>query len=305
MSIQQRFKSIVLACLLTPAFPLVFCEVFLRNGSPTVKLNTNAFFAGSIELSREGRSFSSFLGIPYAYIPQRFEESQIATPSWTGIKSFTESGPACMQHYFGRGPQGAEDCLNVNVYVPMKNVSTSESGMPVMVWIHGGGFVRGRGFGYGPKFFMDENVILLTFNYRLGVFGFLSTGDAVVPGNNALKDMIILLKWVQQHIAQFGGNPKKVTIFGESAGSIAVNYLVLTPLTEGLFDRAIGQSGSGIMLAGTDPNPRSNAVQLATYLNCSTTAKNPFDITSTEILACLRNIPVDTLNQAQFEYKQV
>lgn len=156
--------------------------------------------------------------------------------------------------------------------------------------------------GYGPKFFMDEDVLLISFNYRLGVFGFLSTGDTVVPGNNGLKDMVTLLKWVQENVAKFGGNPDKVTIFGESAGSASVDYLRLSPLTEGLFHRAIGQSGSSLVIS--DPDPKGTAIELATHLKCATTASNPSEITSQEILACFKTVSGDKLNKAQFEFRQ-
>ena len=107
--------------------------------------------------------------------------------------------------------------------------------LPVMVWIHGGGFQAGssRPTSYGPSHLLDKNIVLVSMNYRLGIFGFLSTGDSVAPGNFGLKDQVLALKWVQQHIKSFGGNPKKVTIFGESAGGASVNFHALSNTTNG------------------------------------------------------------------------
>lgn len=302
--LEQRTSVIFLFFVL--ALTQVSSEVFFKKGSPHVKLNNNAVISGSMDYSREGRPFSSFMGIPYATIPSRFEESQlVAYPTWDdgSVKSFTEPGNVCSQLYFDGSMLGKEDCLNLNIFVPMNNTG-DRRGYPVMIWIHGGGFILGNSYGNGPKYFMDEDVIMISFNYRLGVFGFLSTGDNIVVGNNAMKDMVILLKWVQEHVSKFGGNREKVTIFGESAGSAAVHYLTLSPLTKGLFHRAISQSASGTVLLATDPDPKANAVQLATHLKCPTTAEEPSGITSEEILACLKDLPEEELNKAQFQYRQ-
>ena len=109
-----------------------------------------------------------------------------------------------------------------------------KTGLPVMFWIHGGGFIDGTSSEHGPHFFMDQDIILVTINYRLGVLGFLNTEDGTVPANNGLKDMILALKWVQTNIAAFGGDPEKVTVFGESAGAASTHFLVLSPAAKGM-----------------------------------------------------------------------
>ena len=109
--------------------------------------------------------------------------------------------------------QGIEDCLHLNIYVP----ETKKSGkLPVMFWIHGGGFFAGSASPdfYGPEHFLDHDIILVTINYRLGPLGFLTLGNDLMPGNLGLRDQILALEWVQENIAQFGGDPKKVTIAG-------------------------------------------------------------------------------------------
>jgi carboxylesterase type B len=132
---------------------------------------------------------------------------------------------------------GTEDCLFLNVYTQQLPSSTNNKLKPVMVWIHGGGFSSGSGNSdtYGPEFLLTEDIVLVTINYRLGVFCFLSFEDASleVPGNAGLKDMVMALKWVQKNISKFSGDPNNVTIFGESAGGISVHYLILSPLASG------------------------------------------------------------------------
>ncbi|RZC34224.1 COesterase and/or Abhydrolase 3 domain containing protein, partial [Asbolus verrucosus] len=111
----------------------------------------------------------------------------------------------------------AEDCLHINVYVPRESPNPKEY-LEVIVHIHGGAYMYASGHSYAhPRFFMDHDVIFVTFNYRLGILGFLSTEDDVVPGNNGLKDQVLALKWVQENIASFGGNPGSVTLTGASA----------------------------------------------------------------------------------------
>lgn len=105
-----------------------------------------------------------------------------------------------------------------------------------MVFVHGGGFVAGSAddWSYGAGFLVNDGVVVVSFNYRLGSFGFLSTGDSAAQGNWGMKDQVQALKWVQQNINKFGGNPDDVTIFGESAGSVSVNYLVISPMAKGV-----------------------------------------------------------------------
>ena len=105
--------------------------------------------------------------------------------------------------------------------------------LPVMVWIHGGGFSTGSGFMYGPEYILDKDVIFVSFNYRLGPLGFLSSGDGVIAGNFGMKDQVQALRWVRDNIAAFGGDPNQVTIFGESAGGASVHALLISPLAKG------------------------------------------------------------------------
>ena len=199
-----------------------------------------------------------YKGIPYAAPPVgdlRWKEPQ-QVAAWKGVRPATEFSAECMQAPYPEGsmyyqapqPTG-EDCLTLNVWTAAK--STSEK-RPVMVWIHGGAFTRGSGDTptYDGETLAGKGVVVVTINYRLGIFGFYAHPELSkesphhVSGNYALLDQIAALQWVHKNIAAFGGDPGKVTIFGESAGSWAVNLLMATPLSKGLIHRVIGESGA-------------------------------------------------------------
>lgn len=142
-----------------------------------------------------------------------------------------------------------------------------------MVYIHGGSFSGGSGNDliWGPDYFVDDGVVMVTINYRLGPLGFLSTNDNNAPGNYGLKDGVLALKWIKKNIAQFGGDPNRVTIFGESAGGVYVHYLVLSPMARGLFARAISQSGSALNPWAYETNPQDATHRFARKLGISFT----------------------------------
>lgn len=177
---------------------------------------------------------------------------------------------------------GKEDCLTLNVYTP-KNAN---QGLPVMVFIHGGFFMTGSSAFFPPLYFMDEEVVLVTMNYRLNSFGFLNTGDGTVTGNMGLKDQSLALKWVKENIQGFNGDPEKITIFGESAGAASVHLQVLSPMSRGLFSKAIAQSGTALSPWAINRNPKQQAQMLASALGC------PTDDTK-KMVACLRQKPAE------------
>lgn len=142
--------------------------------------------------------------------------------------------------------EGSEDCLYLNVYTPIRDETKAKS-LPVMVFFHGGGWQCGSGISmfYGPDFIMEhENTIYIGANFRLGPLGFLSTGTKDCPGNNGLKDQVQVLRWIKENVAAFGGDPDKVTVFGESAGGASGTYHMMSPLSKGLFHQVISQSGA-------------------------------------------------------------
>jgi bile salt-stimulated lipase len=168
-------------------------------------------------------NYFAFKGIPYAEPPignLRFR-NPVPHRGWSGVRDASEHGEHCPHSgWFGLDSGGVEDCLFLNVY------SSSLTGSrAVMVWIHGGAFDSGSGdsWVYGPDFLVNDGVVVVTINYRLGALGFLATGDGAAQGNWGLKDMVEALRWVRSNIARFGGNPNAVTVFGESAGSASVS----------------------------------------------------------------------------------
>lgn len=156
------------------------------------------------------------------------------------MRDGSNHGPKCVQiDYFfdvNATVEGSEDCLFLNVYTPQLPVAENAIELlPIMVWFHYGALNTGSGNSesFGPEFLMDRNVLLVTLNYRLGAFGFLSTGDDASPGNYGFKDQVAALRWVQENIANFGGDPGRVTIFGQSAGGGSVHHHLLSPLSKG------------------------------------------------------------------------
>jgi para-nitrobenzyl esterase len=205
---------------------------------------------------RVGDGVVEFRGIPYARPPvgaRRFRLPEPVVP-WDGELDATAArGPSAPQGHpefraldiapvVGDGWTEGDDYLTANVWTP---VERGEGPRPVMVWIHGGAYMLGSKDAavYDGASFARSGAVTVAFNYRLGVEGFLPVDGA--PTNLGLRDMIAALSWVRRNIAEFGGDPGNVTIFGESAGGMAVDALVASPLTEGLFRRAIAQSGSG------------------------------------------------------------
>ncbi len=217
---------------------------------PTVKV-TGGTVAGTSE-----NGVNIFKGIPYAAPPVgdlRWAPPAAVVP-WKGTRDATKFSDECMQapydkdSMYYRAPQPmSEDCLCLNVW----SAEQPAEPKPVMVWIHGGALTRGSGATptYDGANFAKKGVVLVTINYRLNVFGFFSHPDLSAEskhgasGNQGVLDQVAALQWVHDNIAQFGGDPNRVTIFGESAGSWSVCSLMATPLSKGLFHRAIGESG--------------------------------------------------------------
>jgi para-nitrobenzyl esterase len=201
-----------------------------------------------------------FKGIPFAAPPVgslRWHAPQ-APAHWEGVRSGAEFGPVCMQAAGGRGgaqpPRRSEDCLYLNVWTAAK---TAGEKRPVLVWLHPGGFTSGSGSSpaYDGENLAKKGLVVVTVNYRLGIFGFFAhpeltqESDRHASGDWGLMDQIAALQWVQKNIAAFGGDPKRVTIDGDSAGAMSVGDLYVSPLAKGLFERAIAESGGAIGLS--------------------------------------------------------
>jgi len=190
-----------------------------------------------------------YRGLPYAAPPigeNRWRPPQ-PPATWPGTREATAFGPRCVQRGYAEGSDQSEDCLYLNVWTPAK---TQDELLPVMMWIHGGGFFVGSGNGpqYDAQHLAAKGAVVVTINYRLGSFGFFAHPElsAESPnnssGNYAMLDAIAALEWIYDNIAAFGGDPTNVTAFGESAGGMAVSSLIASPLSRGLIHRAIVQS---------------------------------------------------------------
>nr|AII21990.1 odorant degrading enzyme CXE18 [Sesamia inferens] len=252
-------------------------EVTIEQGTLSGKISTDG-------------SFFEYVGIPYATTNSstRFK-APLPPPSWKGVYRAVDEIYQCPQSSF-IGVVGTEDCLKINVYVP----ALVKKKLPVMVYIHGRAFLLGSGgkFLYAPDFLVKHNVILVTFNYRLGALGFLCLGIKEAPGNAGLKDQIAALRWVKRNIAAFGGDPDNVTVFGQSAGGTSVSLLLASNATQGLFKKIIVQSGSSISSWAINRQPLWVASLIAKELGYDT--KDP-----KEIFEIFSKLPYEKLVKAR------
>jgi para-nitrobenzyl esterase len=222
----------------------ISCGLCCGQTPPTVSVT-----GGNLRGSLTGPGGAVFKGIPFAQPPTgdlRWREP-LPVKSWTGIRDATAFGPPCIQGG-ALGANSSEDCLYLNLWTPDWPATPRHA---VMVWIHGGGNFAGASSepSFDGESLARRGVVLVSVNYRLGVFGFLAHPELSresahhVSGNYGLLDQIQALRWVHDNIAKFGGDPANVTIFGESAGSLDINVLMASPLAKGLFQRVIGESG--------------------------------------------------------------
>ncbi|XP_055249665.1 neuroligin-4, X-linked [Moschus berezovskii] len=248
-----------------------------------------------------------YLGVPYASPPTGERRFQPPEPpsSWTGVRNATQFAAVCPQHLDERSllhdmlpvwftanldtlmtyvQDQNEDCLYLNIYVPTEDdIHDQNSKKPVMVYIHGGSYMEGTGNMIDGSILASYgNVIVITINYRLGILGFLSTGDQAAKGNYGLLDQIQALRWIEENVGAFGGDPKRVTIFGSGAGASCVSLLTLSHYSEGLFQKAIIQSGTALSSWAVNYQPAKYTRILADKVGC-----NMLD--TTDMVECLRN----------------
>ncbi|CAG9854756.1 unnamed protein product [Phyllotreta striolata] len=241
---------------------------------------------GTVITSRLAKPIYSFRAIRYAKAPVddlRFKPP-VPVEKWEGVYNATEEGPLCPQPTADLiSDLISEDCLMLNVYSTKLPKGKDNPKRPVIVFIHGGGLSKLGGVSsiFGPNYLLDEEVVLVTINFRLATLGFLSTGDKEAPGNNGLRDQVEALKWVKNNIESFGGDPDSVTLLGSSTGAWCVILHMVSPLSQGLFHKAGALSGSIVGAWPIYTEQMVVAKKQARILGCP-------DDTSANIIKCLK-----------------
>ncbi|KAM7415493.1 hypothetical protein PAMA_017819 [Pampus argenteus] len=270
---------------------VVLFSVWLHSSS-AAKLGVVQTEGGKVEGKSHNmglfRTVEVFKGIPFADVPGKWEKPK-PHPGWSGVLKATEYRDRCLQvTLLQTNTQGSEDCLYLNIFVP-QGLSLSTN-LPVMVYLFGGAFLLGASNDvailgdslYDGKEMADRGgVIVVTVNYRVGTMGFLSTGDARLPGNYGLWDQHAAISWVKRNIKAFGGNPDNITIFGQSAGAVSVSYQMLSPYSKGLFRRAISQCGVALSPWAMQRKPMDLVKKIARKVGCSRSDED-------EMLTCLK-----------------
>src|SRR5450755_860150 len=248
--------------------------------------------AGGLVRGLTASAADEFLGIPYAAPPVgplRWRPPQPAA-RWPGVRDATQFAPHCPQppSFFGVAST-SEDCLYLNVFTPPGARRLDARRLPVMVWIHGGALITGESDDYNPAGLVRHGVIVVTINYRLGALGFLAhpalaSQPGGPSGNYGLMDQQAALRWVQRNIRAFGGDPRNVTIFGESAGGLSVLSQLASPGARGLFSRAIVESGAYNLTQAPLATAEAAGEAFATTVGCAS-----------QTAACLRSLPVSAI----------
>ncbi|XP_022903453.2 esterase FE4-like [Onthophagus taurus] len=249
---------------------------------------------GTILTSRKGAKILSFLGVRYAEAPignLRFQPPVPVKP-WKEIYDATKNPPLCPQSFVN---STKEDCLFLNVYTR----SLENEKKPVMVFFHPGGFYEGISSSefFGPHYLLDQDIVLVVPNYRLQTLGFLATGTKEAPGNNGLKDQVQVLRWVQQNIASFSGDPNNVTICGYSAGGTSVTLHMVSPMSRGLFHKAISMSGAAFGVQPIISDQLRLAKKQAQLVNCPEEVDNG-------LIDCLKSKTSEELSNNLQGYKE-
>eukprot|EP00956_Cyclotella_meneghiniana_P009607 scaffold13251_cov78-Cyclotella_meneghiniana.AAC.3 len=285
-------KSICLSLFLAAAASMqdvVYGSCLRANatGSCVYVSDPNATFVGKTTTNSDGILVDNFLGIKYGTFDERFAPSQplmLSASDGPLLVNATEYGPECP---YPSSTSYDEDCLYLNIYRPSQQ---KEDSLAVMVWIFGGSWVEGAGSRYdGSNLAGNEDVVVVTMNYRLGVFGFVPIDPEGSGGMNGLLDTVTALKWVKDYIEYFGGDPNKVTVFGQSAGGINTCFLSVCPVAKGLFQRAILQSGQCAALTAsvTQEESQDQLEGVLQEMNCTSppcTIEDLKSLTTEELL---------------------
>ncbi|KAG8196829.1 hypothetical protein JTE90_027543 [Oedothorax gibbosus] len=273
--------------------------------SPSVEINSHQIIGQQASL--EGTYVNEYLGIPYAEPPigpLRFQKPQ-TLQNYPPVFEATTIPPACPQfikqpNFFAVNiTDTSEDCLYLNIWTPSDADPANKKA--VMFWIHGGGFrlqsIR-TWVHTGTALASQGDVIVVTVNYRLGLFGFLTTGTEDAPANRGLYDILEGLKWVNKNIEAFGGDAQRITIAGESAGAIAIGFFTISPLSEGLYTRLIMESGSPLKQMNSQTKNTINAQKITEAVKCGNETY-PISQHPKEVVQCLKSLDADDLLRAE------
>ena len=293
---------------------LVLLNMMIALGShPVVETNKGPIQGKSVTVL--DKTIHQFLGVPYAEPPigqLRYKRSIPVQSKWSTVRQCVEFQSSCPQHrflvgFFDRTDNNSpamklsEDCLYLNVMTP--SLQSSEK-LPVVVWIHGGSLLHGNAaWWHGQTLAAQENVVVVSINYRLGSFGFLAARNSddsnVIDANNGLLDQNLALKWVRDNIAQFGGNPANVVLGGHSAGSISTTFHIISPQSRGLFHRAALYGGT--CLLPETYYTKSSDINRVFELFRSQTSCNSSHFSPQQSLECLQKLSTDDLLAAQLK----
>ncbi|CAG9831935.1 unnamed protein product [Diabrotica balteata] len=308
--LKSKITAICIVLILFLTFKRVHSNLgtkaFLENDDLVVTLaNPIGKIRGHILQSQNENDIYAFQDVPYAQPPigQNRFKPPIGLNNWDGIVDTTSNTKICPQmpksiSTIVTGLIETEDCLVLNIYSPVQ--PGSDSSLPVYFWIHGGSFFEGSGgiSQFNPKYFLDQNIVVVTVNYRLGALGFLTLNDNNIPGNLGIKDQNLALKWVSENIHLFGGNPNNVVLGGEGSGAVSVGYHLLSKSSKGLFSAAIQQSGSSLYIFGNQIGYRDRAFELGRRVNSSFNSNN-----NTELMEHLQSVPFSDIIRAQAGFR--
>ncbi|KAM9375748.1 carboxylesterase 3 isoform 2-T2 [Pholidichthys leucotaenia] len=294
-------RTALLVVYLLPVLTLMVQAEPAGSDDAVVSLRSGRVRGGYVTVKGTERRVKHYLSIPFARPPVgplRLAAPQPEEP-WEGERDGSKQPPMCLQDLdlvvnISRTmsvdfnpPPTSEDCLYLNVYTPAE--ARTGDKLPVMVWIHGGGLAIGSASQYdGATLAAYENIVMVIIQYRLGILGFLSTGDEHAQGNWGFLDQLAALRWVQENIEAFGGDPQAVTVAGESAGGISASILTLSPRAKGLFQRVIFQSGVATlgMYTTRDPSAQTKIVAILTACDHSSTE---------ELVRCVKERSADEI----------
>ncbi|XP_014218176.1 esterase E4-like [Copidosoma floridanum] len=289
-----------LILVITTLSALVCISNAANNDNPVVHTSLGSI-RGSLMSTRLNKTIFAFRGVRYGKSTEgqrRFKQAE-PVESWTNVFDASEEGPSCPLSAVPR--LTSEDCLRLNVYTTKLPDSKNKVKRPVIVFLHPGGFYgySGQSYVFGPQYLLDKDVVLVTINYRLHTLGFISTGDARAPSNLGLKDQVVALRWLQKHIASFGGDPNSVTLTGYSSGAWSISLHLLSPMSKNLFHRVVvmsGAAGVGQMLLPTEQKGLID--KHARLVGCPTTGSLD------DSIECLKNVPHQVLSNATLKFAE-